>query len=327
MSQMSIDQPSTADQSGSQKHPVLIDTDIGDDIDDALALALALCSPEIALCAITTVFGDTQRRAQLVAHLLHIFGRDEIPIVAGLQTPLQPRRRPSGVPQVVIVDDCAECRATPMLSSASAPELIVQTALAHHDRLILFCLGPLTNVATALRLEPHLFMAIRRIIMMGGTSGIPYPEWNVRNDAAAARIVLAAGISVTMLGWNVTTRCQLREEDIEHLRCNGTPQTRLLSQLTDIWQRHRPRWHLPLPYLHDPLTVVALCAPQLLQFEEMTARVLVHGPFAGYMVPRLLDGPLVHAAVGVDADGVRDWIMKRLVHSSSQISQLLDNPW
>ncbi len=183
MSQMSIDQPSTADQSGSQKHPVLIDTDIGDDIDDALALALALRSPEIALCGVTTVFGDTQRRAQLAAHLLHIFGRDEIPIAAGLQTPLQPRRRPSGVPQAVIVDDCADCGATPMLSSASAPELIVQTALAHHDRLILLCLGPLTNVATALRLEPHLFMAIRRIVMMGGTSGIPLPEWNVRNDA------------------------------------------------------------------------------------------------------------------------------------------------
>ncbi len=313
MSQMSIDQPSTADQSGSQKHPVLIDTDIGDDIDDALALALALRSPEIALCGVTTVFGDTQRRAHLAAHLLHIFGRDEIPIAAGLQTPLQPRLRPSGVPQAAIVDNCVDCVVPPILSSASAPELIVQTALAHHDRLILLCLGPLTNVATALRLEPHLFMVIRRIIMMGGTSGIPYPEWNVRNDATAARIVLAAGIPVTILGWNVTTRCQLSEEDIEHLRCNGSPQTRLLSQLTDIWQRHRPRWHPPLPYLHDPLTVVALCAPQLLQFEEMTARVLVHGPFTGYMVPRLLDGPLVHAAVGVDADEARQWIMKRLL--------------
>ncbi len=312
MSQISIDQPSTADQSGSQKHPVLIDTDIGDDIDDALALVLALCSPEIALCGVTTVFGDTQRRAQLAAHLLHIFGRHEIPIAAGLQTPLQPRHRPSGVPQAVIVDDCADCGVTPMLSSASAPELIVQTALAHHDRLILLCLGPLTNVATALRLEPHLFMAVRRIIMMGGTSGIAFPEWNVRNDATAARIVLAAGIPVTMLGWNVTTRCQLREEDIEHLRCNGSPQTRLLSQLIDIWQRHRPRWHPPLPYLHDPLTVVALCAPQLLQFKEMTARVLVHGPFTGYMVPRLLDGPPVHAAVGVHADEARKWIMKRI---------------
>ena len=326
MSQVPIDETPTADQPGSQKHPVLIDTDIGDDIDDALALALALRSPEIALCGVTTVFGDTQRRAQLAAHLLHIFGRDEIPIAAGLQTPLQPRRRPSGVPQAVIVDDCADCVVPPMLSSASAPELIVQTALAHHDRLILLCLGPLTNIATALRLESRMFMAIRRIVMMGGTSGIPFPEWNVRNDATAARIVLAAGIPVTMLGWNVTTRCQLREEDIERLRCNGSPQTRLLSQLIAIWQRHRPSWHPPLPYLHDPLTVVTLCAPQLLQLEEMTTRVLVHGPFAGYMVPRLLDGPLVHAAVGVHADEARKWIMKRLLAQADGSTSHVDGP-
>ncbi len=326
MSQVSIDQTPIADQSGPQKHAVLIDTDIGDDIDDALALALALRSPEIALCAVTTVFGDTQRRAQLAAHLLHIFAHEDIPIAAGLQTPLQPRHRPSGVPQAAILDDCADCGALPMLSPASAPELIVQTALAHHNRLTLLCLGPLTNVATALRIEPHLFMTIRGIIMMGGTSGIPFPEWNVRNDATAARIVLAAGIPVTMLGWNVTTRCQLREEDIEHLRSNDSPQTQLLSQLIAIWQRHRPRWHSPLPFLHDPLTVVALCAPQLLQFEEMTARVLVHGPFTGYMVPRFLDGPLVHAAVGVHADEARKWIMKRLLAQAYESTSHIDSP-
>jgi purine nucleosidase len=323
MSQVSIDQTPIADQSGSQKYPILIDTDIGDDIDDALALALALRSPEIALCAVTTVFGDTQRRAQLAAHLLHIFAREDIPIAAGLQTPLQPRRCPSGVPQAVILDDCTDCGALPMLSTA--PELIVQTALAHHNRLTLLCLGPLTNVATALRIEPHLFMTIRRIIMMGGTSGIPFPEWNVRNDATAARIVLAAGIPVTMLGWNVTTRCQLREEDIEHLRSNDSPQTQLLTQLIAIWQRHRPRWHPPLPYLHDLLTVVALCAPQLLQFEEMTARVLVHGPFTGYMVPRFLDGPLVHAAVDVHADEARKWIMKRLLAQADGSTSHVDS--
>src|SRR5713226_4921618 len=305
MSQVSIDQTPIADQSGSQKHPILIDTDIGDDIDDALALALALRSPEIALCAVTTVFGDTQRRARLAAHLLHTFGRQDIPVAAGLATPLQLRHRPSGVPQAAILD---KCMGTASLSSIPAPELIVQTALAHHGQLTLLCLGPLTNVATALTIEPHLFLAIRNIIMTGGTSGFPFPEWNVRSDALAARIVLAAGIPVTMLGWNVTTRCQLHKEDIEQLCHANTPQTQLLYQLLRAWQRHRPRWHPELPYLHDPLTVVALCSPELLQFETMTARVLTHGPFKGYMVPRLMDGPLVHAAVAVHAEEARGWV-------------------
>ena len=299
-----------ASQSKPHRHAVLIDTDIGDDIDDALALALALRSPEIELLGVTTVFGDTQKRAHLAAHVLQTFGREDIAVAAGVQMPLQLRHRPSGVPQAAILDTCA---AAPALSTYSGPELIVQTAMAHQGSLTLLCLGPLTNVATALIIEPRLLMAIRNIIMMGGTSGFPRPEWNVRNDAKAAQIVLAAGIPVTLLGLNVTTRCQLRESDIERLDYESSPQTRLLSQLIAVWQRHRPRWHPRLPYLHDALTVVALCLPELMQFEKITARVFVHGPFKGFMVPRLMHGPLVRAASKIQAGKAREWIMRRLL--------------
>jgi purine nucleosidase len=310
MRQSPVQRDAGTGQSQFHKHSVLIDTDIGDDIDDALALALALRSPEIVLEGVTTVFGDTQRRARLAAHLLQVFGREEIPVAAGIAAPLQLRHRPSGVPQAAILDERAEL---PALSSLSGPQLIVETALAHHGRLTLLCLGPLTNVATALLLEPGLFMAIRNIVMMGGTSGLPFAEWNVRSDARAAQIVLGAGIPITLLGWNVTTRCQLRACDIERLSCNDSPQTRLLSRLLAVWQRHRPRWQPELPYLHDPLAVVALCAPELLKFDEMTARVIGRGPFQGFMVPRVLDGPLVYAAVGVQGEQAREWVMRRLL--------------
>ena len=293
-----------------QKYNVLIDTDIGDDIDDALALALALRSPEIELRGVTTVFGDTLRRAHLASHLLHIFGREDIPIAAGRQEPLQLRHRPSGVPQAAILDRNEEFS---VLGNCSGPELIVQTAMAYPGRLTLLCLGPLTNVALALSIEPRLFMAIRSIIMMGGSSGAPLPEWNVRNDAKAAQMVLAAGVPVTLVGWNITRRCQLQEHDIEALRNAHSPQTRLLSQLVAVWQRHRPRWHRKLPYLHDPLTVVALCAPQLLRFEEMPVLVVTRGPFQGFMVPRVMDGPLVRAVVDVQVKEARKWVMERLL--------------
>jgi purine nucleosidase len=309
--------PSYAASEISQSRPkqiVLIDTDIGNDIDDALALALALRSPELDVRAVTTVFGNTYQRARLAAHLLTTFGHEDIPVAAGVQIPIQPRQRPSGVPQAAILDDHVEY---PALSTLSGPELIIQTAQAHQGQLTLLCLGPLTNVAKALNREPNLFMAIRRIVMMGGTSSWPWPEWNIRSDARAAQIVLGAGIPVTMLGWNVTLRCQLQAKHIEHLRTNGSAQTQLLSQLLAIWQRHRPRWQPGLPYLHDPLVVAALCAPELLKFEEMTARVLAHGPFKGFMVARLLDGPLVHAAVNVQAEEVREWIMQRLLAPST----------
>jgi purine nucleosidase len=217
MSQVSSRSQTGANQSSLSKHNILIDTDIGDDIDDALALALALCSPEIELLGVTTVFVDTQERALLAAHVLRVFGREDIPVASGQQVPLLPRHRPSGVPQAAMLDTCV---ISYELSSYSGPELIIQAATTHHGNLILLCLGPLTNVATALIIEPRLFLAIRNIVMVGGTSGFPFPEWNVRSDAQAAKIILASGIPVTLLGWNVTKRWQLRESDIEklHLR-------------------------------------------------------------------------------------------------------------
>lgn len=293
-----------------QHFHVLLDTDIGDDIDDALALALLLRSPEISLRGVSTVFGDTASRARLAAHLLKVFGREDVPVAAGIATPLQPRHRPSGVPQAAILEPRERL---PALSTLSGPQLIIDTALAHPGHLTLLCIGPLTNVAAALQQEPRLFMAIRSIVMMGGTSNLPFAEWNVRSDARAAQIVLAAGIPIMMIGWNVTTRCRLRQEDVALLRRQHTPQAQLLSRLVAVWQRHRPRWHPALPYLHDPLTVAALCQPSLLGFEGMTVRVLTHGPLRGWMVPRIMNGPLVQAAVDIQADEARAWIMRRLL--------------
>jgi purine nucleosidase len=309
MSQSQFDQDIRVSQFENDKHLVLLDTDIGDDIDDALTLALALRSPEIELIGVTTVFGDTHLRARLAKHVLHVFERDDIPIAAGVPTPMLARHRPSGVPQAAILTANDESA----ISNCSGPELIIEKAMAHPGRLTLLCIGPLTNIATALLMEPQLFMAIRNIVMVGGTSGIPWPEWNVRSDARAAQIALAAGIPITLLGWNITTRCQLRTEDIQRLRNKNTSQTRLLSELIAIWQQHRPRWQPTYPFLHDPLTIAALCAPELLRFEEMTTRALTHGPLRGFMVPRLMNGPLVNAAVNIQAAQAREWVMERLL--------------
>lgn len=309
MSQLPFDQGLSASQFEGEKFLVLLDTDIGDDIDDALALALALCSPEIDLIGVSTVFGDTSLRARLAKHVLHVFERNDIPVAAGISTPLLARHRPSGVPQAAILTSGAE----QSISNRSGPELIIKNALAHPGRLTLLCIGPLTNLATALLREPRLFMAIRNIIMMGGSSSIPFPEWNVRSDARAAQIVLSSGIPITLLGWNITTRCQMRTADIERLRGKNTPQTRLLYDLIAIWQQHRPRWHPPFPFLHDPLTIAALCVPELFRFEEITVRTLTYGPLRGLMVPRLMNGPLVRAAGDIQVEQAREWIMERLL--------------
>ena len=310
-------QSSQSLQSSLLPHNVLIDTDIGDDIDDALALALALHSPELILRGVSTVFGDTQRRAQLARYLLHVFGRDDIPVAAGASNPLVPRRPhalPSGVAQATILDTREIDVASLNLDVCSGPELIVETARTYHGQLTLICIGPLTNVALALLIEPDLHLTIRNIVMMGGSSSIALPEWNIRNDVKAAEIVLTSGIPITLVGMNITLRCALLRRDVEQLEACDTPETRLLSSLIDIWRQHRPRWHPPLPYLHDPLTVAALCNPSLLRFREVPVHVMTCGLFKGFTVPHVMGGTKVNAAVDVRVREAREWIMKRLIN-------------
>jgi inosine-uridine nucleoside N-ribohydrolase len=311
MRQQDIFSAHEAIQSDKEKHTIVLDTDIGDDIDDALALALALHSPEIDLQGITTVFGDTQKRAQLAKHVLHTFGREDIPVAIGIGKPLQQRHSPSGVAQAVILGNTHYGEET--FSTYTGPEFIVQQALKHAGKLTLVCIGPLTNVALALLIEPHITMAIRSIVMMGGSSGLPLPEWNVRSDVRAAQIVLSSGIPITLLGLNVTARCQLRKQDIEQLRKSTTVQAQLLYQLISIWQQHRPRWHPPLPFLHDPLTIAALCTPDLLTWRDTPVQVIQHGPIEGFMVPRVLGGASVRAAIRVHAKDAREWVVRRLL--------------
>ncbi len=290
-----------------------LDTDIGDDIDDALALALLLQSSVLDLQGVSTVFGDTRRRAHLAAYLLKLYGRPDIPVAAGVGTPLQPRQRPSGVPQAALLDEREARLNLPNLSPLSGPELLIQNALKYSGQLTLICIGPMTNIAIALRQEPQLAKAIRQIIFMGGTVGVPFAEWNMRSDVKAAQIVLKAGIPTTMIGMNITLRCQLREEDVAVLRDAPWPETQFLSHLIAVWQRHRPRWHPAMPYLHDPLTIIALCRPEFFRFKTMTVRLFP----TGHMASHVPGGSPVRAATSLQAEQARSWGMQRLLQPAS----------
>lgn len=170
---------------------ILIDTDIGDDIDDALALAFALRSPELDVLSVTTVFGDMAQRSRLARKLLArkllaTFGRPEILVAEGAGVPLARRNRPSGCVQGVAV---APDEPLPPLYAGGATQLICETALGHPGGVTLIALGPLTNIATALDAEPRLARALVGIVMMGSAT-FPWAEWNTRNDPEALHIVL-----------------------------------------------------------------------------------------------------------------------------------------
>jgi inosine-uridine nucleoside N-ribohydrolase len=254
---------------------VLIDTDIGDDIDDALALALALRSPELDVLGVTTVFGDMNQRSRLARKLLATFGRPDIPVAEGAGTPLAGRNRPSGCVQGAAV---SPDEALSALYADGATRLICETALGHPGEVTLICLGPLTNLAAALTAEPRLAGALAGVTMMG-SGAFPWAEWNTRNDPEALRIVLHSGVPLTVVGLNVTLLCILPQADVRRLAASATPQAQLLTRLIALWQRGYANKR---PQLHDPLTVAAVARPDLLTYLPARFGNLVAGPLCGW---------------------------------------------
>lgn len=256
--------------------PILIDTDIGDDIDDALALGYALHSPELEIVAVTTVFRHAERRANIARAVLHAAGRDDIPVYPGCDLPLiQPfpdtetERYDAGggfVPcQYVSQFDAFAREGVPHAVTA-----IVEAARAH-EGMELVAIGPLTNIAMALRLVPELSRLVAGVTIMGGDVARPFPEWNIRCDPEAARIVFTSGIRVRAVGLNVTERCILAGEAMERLARGETPLTALLASLVSRWSGHPCAGTQSV--LHDPLTIGTLIDDSFVRFEEMAVRV------------------------------------------------------
>ncbi len=239
--------------------PVIFDTDIGDDIDDALALALALQSPELDVRAITTVIDDTSTRARLVWKELGLYGRQDIAVGIGASEPLLGSARPTHAPQFSVLKTAD---ALPPNVHEHAAQLIVETLMRSPEKMTLVPVGPLTNIALALKMEPRIKAKIERIVLMGGAFQMFTPEYNIVRDSAAARIVFSAGVPVTAVGLDVTMKCKLQAGDMEKLRAADNPASKFLVELIELWQEHHPDRY---PILHDPLAVAVAFRPALVE--------------------------------------------------------------
>src|SRR5579863_9829432 len=180
-----------ASASSQPKIPILLDTDIGGDIDDAFAVALILRSPELDLLGVTTVSGDTQARARLAAKMLWEAGRHSVPVAAG--EPGKP----------LPIDQCrwAAGFTSPQLLKQSAVDFLKKQFDKRPGEITLVAIGPLTNIAALLRTDPSIACKIKRIVMMGGAiahgygdNPQPVPEYNIYADAPAAQAVFTSGV-------------------------------------------------------------------------------------------------------------------------------------
>ena len=262
---------------GQQPIPIIFDTDIGSDIDDALALALALQSPELDVRAVTTVSDDTAGRSRLAWKELGLYGRHDIPLATGASETLTGPALTQRVPpqfQVLTAQDVL-----PASASRRAADLIVDTLMASPQKLTLVPVGPFTNIALALKMEPRIKDKIERIVLMGGAFSLLRPEYNVRRDSLASSIVFSSGVPITAVGLDVTLRCKLEGADLERLRAAGNDASRFLVRLIELWQSGQAGQY---PTLHDPLAMAAvfragLVETQLGRVEVETAGTAANG--------------------------------------------------
>jgi purine nucleosidase len=299
--------------------PLILDTDIGDDVDDALALALAVGSPEVELVGVTTVYQCAGLRARLARHLLAAYGRPDVPVQAGVDRPLLGRLRPAWVPnQAAVLREAQDGAGAEPSEGPEGPEaairLIVREGLRRQG-LVLLTIGPMTNAALALALEPRLAGRLR-VVAMAGAWDRQGGEYNVACDPEAVAAVLAAGVPVSFVGLDVTTRCVLPAADLERLSqaaASGSPAERVLYAFVRAWQGATPASPPRRPILHDPLALAAVFRPELLRWEDIHVAVELASPHLRGQTCRVPGGaPNARVARAVDAEAFLELFATRV---------------
>lgn len=258
--------------------PVLIDCDPGHD--DAIALLLALASPELEVLAVTTVAGNAplERTTLNALRVLEVAGRRDVAVAAGAERPLL--RPPAAAPAIhgesgLQGPQWVQPGARPR--PGHAVDLLAATVAAARQPPTLIALGPLTNLALALAVHPQLPEQLDRVVFMGGAVGLgnrtPAAEFNIWADPEAAQRVLSSGLQPTMVGLDVTLRATLDDHRRERLRAAGEA-GRFVAELLDHYgSRYRERMGLPQPPVHDALAVAAVIDPTLVTTRPLAVGV------------------------------------------------------
>ncbi|MGK5677711.1 nucleoside hydrolase [Actinoplanes sp. URMC 104] len=269
---------------------IILDTDVamgapGSDIDDGFALALCVDLADQTLELVTTVNGniDVETSTLLALHLLERLGKTEIPVVKGARTPL--RRPLHDHPARDRVADVRESLAGRKPAPGRAATAIVDHVLANPGEITIVAIGPLTNVAIALSLEPELATAVKEIVIMGGafmrtTSQLSMPgEFNIWIDPEAAAIVLNSGAPLRFIGLDVTMQVELDRADADRLIATGRPFATYAGQCAHAWidylREAYPGKEFLTASMHDPLAVAVVSRPHLVTWRPARVEVEV----------------------------------------------------
>lgn len=237
---------------------IVIDTDIGDDVDDAFAIALALKTDEIEVLGITTVYKNCAIRAKILKQQLEAFNKSEIPVYTGADETLKgiysrfpyEKSGKDGKPVMTAYDESMKDYTA---DGNDAAEKLLEIAEKNAGEVTLVAIGPLTNVATAIKKDPERFKKFKNVIMMGGCSK-NWREWNILCDPEAASVVLSSGIDITVIGNDCTNKCYMREKDETALKNLKGKEGDFLRKMYASWKTYNSR----TSQMHDALIIAEL---------------------------------------------------------------------
>ena len=289
----------------SARQKVIIDTDIGDDIDDAFAVGLALSSPELKILGITSAWGDTELRSRMVDRLLCETGRSDIPVKTGIKTASK-----------ATFSQEAWARAGKLRSHGDAVDFLLEQIRKNPGEITLIAIAPLTNIGAAIDRDPGTFKKLKRVVLMGGSvrrgydefglavARPPEAEYNMAMDPAAAQKLFGSGVPVYMMPLD-STQLKLDEVRRAMLSTVSTPLTDSLQVLTAEWQRMT---HQTTPTMFDVVAVAYAVNPELCPATPLHIEV----DDAGNTRERPGDAN-VHVCLNSDSDRFFQFLMPRLL--------------
>ncbi|GAC1400851.1 MAG: nucleoside hydrolase [Ktedonobacteraceae bacterium] len=303
---------------------IILDTDPG--IDDALALFLALASPEVTLEAVTTVSGNVsvEQTTYNALTLLTLAGRTDIPVAYGSAEPLVRTRVDAahvhghnGLGDVVLPE--------PAIAPVEhqAVDFLIDTIMSNPGEITLVGLGPLTNLALAVRREPRIAQQVCDVVIMGGALRVPgnvtpSAEFNIFADPHAAHIVFHAGWPLRLVSLDVTTSVSMQRQQVEALTAHGGKVTTAIQQMMAYYfDVFGPTYGSTTFHMHDPLCLAAAFQPDLITWEPAYVDVelagnLTLGETVAYFQRPDAPTPNMHVSVGVDSERFLNLFIERI---------------
>jgi inosine-uridine nucleoside N-ribohydrolase len=303
------------------KQMVILDTDIGDDIDDAFALGLVLKSPELKLIGITTAYGDTELRANLVDRYIGAAGRSDIPVASGDSTEANnvftqaAYARSHEKECQVRLTSLANSNEACFVGGRKHPDaagFLLDHIRARPGEITLIAIGPLNNIEEAIKRDAETFRKLKRVVMMGGSiyrgygeHAPPQAEWNISRDPAGLRALLASGVPVFMMPLD-STQIHLGTKERELIFAHGSPVTDQLTLLYHQWKAGS-EGHPDAPTLFDPVAVAYAIRPELCPATPLRIEV----DDKGFTKP-VEGAPNAQVCLKSDEKGFMDLLLDRL---------------